>query len=106
MTQNSRKNNNQNDSNVLHAIVKGRVQGVGYRVFVRQVAMDLGCTGWVRNLPDKTVEVYAESDSEVILTDLLTEMYKGPVSSRVVDIQVEWLQAEHKHQEESFRILR
>lgn len=103
---NSRSKNPEEEANVLHAIIRGRVQGVGYRVFVRQAALDLGCYGWVRNLQDKTVEVYAESDSEVVLTDLLTEMYKGPVSSRVDDIHVVWKREPHKHKDESFRIVR
>lgn len=94
------------EANVLHAIVRGRVQGVGYRVFVRQAALELGCWGWVRNLPDKTVEVFAECDSEIVLTDLLTEMYKGPVSSRVDDIDVVWKLQKHQFKTESFRIVR
>ncbi|MGF1572733.1 MAG: acylphosphatase [Sumerlaeia bacterium] len=94
------------EANVLHAIVRGRVQGVGYRVFVRQAALELGCWGWVRNLPDKTVEVYAECDSEVVLTDLLTEMYKGPVSSRVDDIVVNWKFQDHQFKNENFKIVR
>jgi len=82
------------ESNILHAIVYGKVQGVGFRVFVRQAAQDLGCTGWVRNLPDGTVEVYAYSDSEITLTELLTELYKGPPWSHVSNIDVKWKNTE------------
>jgi acylphosphatase len=44
----------------LHAIVEGRVQGVGFRYFVLEVAELLGIYGWVRNRWDDTVEVLAE----------------------------------------------
>ena len=43
----------------LHAFVSGRVQGVGYRAFTRNKAKLLGLRGFVRNLPDGRVEVYA-----------------------------------------------
>jgi acylphosphatase len=43
-------------------IVQGRVQGVGYRYFVRRQAEALGVTGYARNRPDGTVEVVAEGD--------------------------------------------
>ena len=42
--------------------VHGRVQGVGFRYFVRQQAQDLGLSGWVRNEPDGTVSGCAEGD--------------------------------------------
>ena len=87
--------------NVLTAIVHGRVQGVGFRVFVRAKAQRLGLTGWVRNLADGTVEVYAEGEEDV-LTELLTELFTGPVISRVDNVDVRWLEADPQHQ--GFRI--
>lgn len=42
-----------------HYTVRGRVQGVGYRYFARDRALELGVTGWVRNRDDGTVEVLA-----------------------------------------------
>ena len=45
-----------------HIIVKGRVQGVSYRYFTIDRANSLGLTGWVRHVPDGTVEVWAEGD--------------------------------------------
>ena len=46
----------------IHLYVSGRVQGVNYRAFVKREALRLGLTGWVRNLPDRRVEVVAEGE--------------------------------------------
>lgn len=46
----------------LHIIVSGRVQGVGFRAWAAREAARLGITGFVRNLPDGTVEIVAEGD--------------------------------------------
>lgn len=43
--------------------VEGRVQGVGFRMFVRQAARDLGISGWVRNLPDGAVEAFGQGQA-------------------------------------------
>ena len=47
-------------------IVRGRVQGVGYRYFVMREANALGVSGFARNLPDGTVEVVAEAADDVL----------------------------------------
>lgn len=49
-----------------HIFYSGRVQGVGFRFTVQQYALDLGLTGWVRNLPDGRVEVLLEGDNGTI----------------------------------------
>ena len=49
-----------------HIIFKGRVQGVGFRFIVERIALDLGVTGWVKNLANGDVEVIAEADREIV----------------------------------------
>jgi acylphosphatase len=66
----------------LHVRVAGRVQGVGFRWFIREEARRLGVAGWVRNLPTGEVEVLAEGE-EAELTALARAIGKGPPGSRV-----------------------
>jgi acylphosphatase len=73
----------------LRGTVRGRVQRVGYRMFVMQSARRHGCRGWVRNMPDGTVGFEAEGTEEA-LTELLTDLYRGPVMSHVEDIELSW----------------
>ena len=47
-----------------HFLVKGHVQGIGYRWFVQRTASRLGMTGWVRNLPNGDVETQAQGDED------------------------------------------
>jgi len=63
-------------------VVRGRVQGVGYRYFVWRQARDIGLGGYCRNLPDGTVEVVAEGD-EAGLGRLEDRLRKGPSFARV-----------------------
>jgi len=71
-------------------IVEGRVQGVGYRDFVRRRAMSLGLAGYVMNLRDGRVRVHAEGTRDVI-EDLMRQIEKGPPLSRVDRVAVRWL---------------
>jgi len=70
----------------LHAIVNGRVQGVGFRFFVLKQAVALGLTGWVRNTPDGMVEVQAEGDSSS-QEELLAALREGPNAAYVRDVK-------------------
>ena len=67
-------------------IVTGRVQGVGFRWYVQRRAKSLELTGWVRNLPDGTVEVLAEGP-EAALASLESLLEKGPAGSMVKEVQ-------------------
>ena len=68
-------------------IVRGRVQGVGFRWFVEGAARTLGVNGWVRNNPDGAVEVLAVGSSEQ-LSALHAQLRKGPRAARVDNIDV------------------
>lgn len=67
---------------VLHFLVKGRVQGVGFRWFVHREASELELRGWVRNTEDGNVEVVAAGDPEG-LGELRASLHRGPRGSRV-----------------------
>ena len=73
----------------LHAIVTGRVQGVGFRFFVLGRARKLGLTGSVRNLPGGEVEVLARGPAER-LQEFVAALYDGPALSRVEAVKVKW----------------
>jgi acylphosphatase len=80
--------NNKAGHMVLHAIVKGRVQGVGFRYFVLQKAEALALNGWVRNLPGGHVEVEVVGDEDAIY-EMEQALWKGPHFSRVEDVACE-----------------
>ena len=67
---------------VRHYLVKGRVQGVGFRWFVHREASTLALKGWVRNTEDGHVEVVAAGDPEQ-LGELEIALRKGSRGSRV-----------------------
>ena len=67
---------------VLHFLVRGRVQGVGFRWFVHREAAELGLRGTVRNTDTGEVEVVAAGEPEA-LEELRTELHKGSRGSRV-----------------------
>jgi len=73
----------------IHIWVTGRVQGVGFRAFVIDVAEQLTLTGWVRNVGHETVEAVAEGPYEKL--NRFSEIVKaGPRAGRVDDARIEW----------------
>ena len=78
----------------LHVRVTGVVQGVGFRWFVREKARRLGLSGWVRNLPDGSVEVAAAGEQGQ-LDLLLAELKKGPTGAMVEAVEPERREPEH-----------
>ena len=65
--------------------ISGRVQGVGFRWFVKDVARREGLTGWVRNLPDGRVEALIEGDDESV-TRVERHLHHGPRGARVANV--------------------
>ncbi|MFW3146138.1 MAG: acylphosphatase [Thermoplasmatota archaeon] len=76
----------------MHVIYHGRVQGVFFRANCQKKAVELGLTGWVKNLPDGTVESVAEG-SEDKLQDLLHWCANSQPMAKVSEAKVEWLRA-------------
>ncbi len=72
-----------------HLLIKGRVQGVYYRAFARDIAIQLGLRGWVRNLSDGSVEALLEGDRDEI-ERAIKHCHSGPPGARVDDIDVTW----------------
>lgn len=72
----------------LHAIVHGKVQGVWFRAWTRDMAGEEGVVGWVRNLPDGSVEALAQGEP-AILDAFLTRLHDGPPLARVTRIDAE-----------------
>lgn len=69
----------------LRAVVTGRVQGVGFRWAIRDRAIALGITGWVRNRRDGTVELHAEG-TEPAVNSFARWFREGPPLARVADV--------------------
>jgi len=77
------------DTARLSATVYGYVQGVNFRYFVLRLAGSLDLTGYVRNLPDGSVEVIAEGERER-LERLAEQLKVGPRAARVRDVAMHW----------------
>lgn len=74
------------DAGRLHVLVRGRVQGVGFRWFVRERARELALAGWARNLPDGSVEI-AASGSAMAIEALRQLLQRGPDGARVTVVE-------------------
>jgi len=70
-----------------HFVVKGRVQGVGFRMFAEDAARREGLSGWVSNQSDGSVEIHAEGDLEAI-DRFERRVRRGPPSARVDAVDV------------------
>jgi acylphosphatase len=76
----------------LHGLIRGDVQGVGFRFFMIRQAKALGLDGWVQNRDDGTVEFVAEG-SRRDLEKLERAAREGPRMARVTGVEVSWSQA-------------
>ncbi|EKD42726.1 MAG: Acylphosphatase [uncultured bacterium] len=75
--------------NSLHLIISGRVQGVAFRAHTQKKAIEMGITGWVKNLPDGSVEVMSYGPKN-ILEKFLAWCHQGPPAARVNEVISEW----------------
>lgn len=73
----------------LDAVVRGRVQGVGYRYFAVRAAVELGLVGWAANLADGAVRCVAEGDL-ASLRVFLDRLRDGPAAAIVDDVLAAW----------------
>ena len=73
----------------VHAIIHGRVQGVFFRASTQEKAIELGLTGWVRNIADGKVELLAEGEKEK-LEKLIDWCRIGPKHAQVMDVETRW----------------
>ena len=79
----------------FYAKVYGRVQGVGYRYFVKEKSQSLGIFGYVKNLEDGTVEILAQGREEN-LQKLIGELKKGPFLARVDKLDIVFRKPIHR----------
>ncbi|MGB9833924.1 MAG: acylphosphatase [bacterium] len=72
----------------LRVIIKGYVQGVGFRYWAYRHATSLGIKGYVRNRPDGSVEVLASGDQETV-DHFLSLLRRGPSSALVEELEID-----------------
>jgi acylphosphatase len=73
---------------IKRLMIRGTVQGVGFRVWVEREALDLGLQGWVRNRRDGAVEVLLAGPPSVVAA-AVERCWKGPRLAKVQSIEVE-----------------
>lgn len=95
------KKNEKNERQAVHIIVHGRVQGVGFRYFTKTNGQRLGLAGWVRNLSDGTVEIWAEGRRKT-LDQFIQDVQRGPSHAHVSHLNVDW--KEPTNETSTFRI--
>lgn len=84
-----------------HLRIYGLVQGVFFRSTMKQVANKLGVTGWVRNMPDGSVEAVIEGPEDKV-EEIIKWAHRGPPLARVEKVDVEWQR--YKGEFRDFRI--
>jgi acylphosphatase len=67
---------------MIHVVIRGRVQGVGFRAWAEMTAIELGLEGWVRNRRDGSVEAVFAGPEGVVRT-MIEACRRGPPGSRV-----------------------
>ena len=87
---------NQIQKSAVKIIVSGRVQGVGFRYYIAREAERLGIKGYVRNLWNGDVEIYAEGRWEFV-EEMIKKAKLGPSHFKVDSCKVEWLDFANKY---------
>ncbi len=77
------------DSLRAHVVIHGLVQGVFFRASTREEAIRIGVRGWVRNLPDGTVEALFEGEKKKV-EEVVAWCYQGPAGAAVVKVDLKW----------------
>lgn len=85
--------NKHNKSACIRVIVTGRVQGVWYRKFCFDQATKIHLEGWVKNMPDGSVQLVAQGDRDK-LDSLISKLNEGSPFSKVKNLDVIWLPAD------------
>ena len=84
-----RRRSTQATMTARQVIYSGRVQGVGFRAAMRQIAAGFEVTGWVKNRPDGSIELLADGEEESI-KEIISWAHHGPSAARVDDVDVRW----------------
>lgn len=87
---------------MIHILISGEVQGVGFRQFVKYNAKKLNVTGWVKNLPNGKVEGMFSGNRKNLET-LIEFCRKGPFLANVTDVKIDELSDENY---DSFEIIK
>lgn len=71
----------------IRAIIRGKVQGVGYRQWTERQALARGLAGWVRNRADGAVEAVFAGDADKV-ADMAESLLRGPPAARVTGVEI------------------
>lgn len=75
----------------VHLLIKGKVQGVFYRATAKDVAKELGLTGWVKNTKEGNVEALASGSNEQ-LQQFINWCRRGPAKAIVTNVEISFLE--------------
>ena len=79
-----------------HVVIHGLVQGVFFRAGTRDEAIRLGVGGWVRNLPDGSVEAVFEGEKKKV-EEIIGWSHRGPTGARVSSVDITWEEFKGEH---------
>lgn len=86
----------------MYCVVGGKVQNVAYRVYIQDAAAELGITGWIKNLPDGTVELVAQGTPDT-LKELVEYLHEGSLLAAVESVSIDWRSAKKLFEDFSIR---